>query len=174
VGKAGLRTGVRELVRRYERPCSRSSIAWCGIGRSPKTWRRNLRQSPQRHRHVQARIQILVVDLQDREQRGDRSLAAPRARHAVARRLAHASSVEEASASAPQLGAKGESALDEVVHRELAAPSNAPSAGCGPSTRLLLLRFVEAIPMRKSPDHGAAIGTVKTYIHRAVMNYGRC
>lgn len=81
----------------------------------------------------------------------------------------HAGSIEEASASAPQLGAKGESALDEVVHRELGGAIERAIGRLRPEYRAcILLRFVEGYSYEEiAQTMELPLGTVKTYIHRA-------
>jgi RNA polymerase sigma-70 factor (ECF subfamily) len=81
----------------------------------------------------------------------------------------HAGSIEEASASAPQLGAKGETPLDEVVHRELGGAIDRAIGRLRPEYRAcILLRFVEGYSYEEiAQTMDLPLGTVKTYIHRA-------
>jgi len=134
VGQAGHEAAFRELVRRYERPLF--SLLYRMV--RDRALAEDLAQ--------ETFIKVLngiksyrpssssLVDLQDREQRGDRSPAQEESRHPVARRSPSAETPEQMRATSLQLGDRAETPLAEVESRELARRSSGPSGGCDPST----------------------------------------
>ena len=81
----------------------------------------------------------------------------------------HAQSPEEMQATALQLGARQESALDAVVSRELGSQIELAIARLRPEYRsCILLRHVEGHSYEEIAQMlDLPLGTVKTYIHRA-------
>ncbi len=81
----------------------------------------------------------------------------------------HAQTPEEMQATALQLGARQESALDAVVSRELGSQIELAIARLRPEYRAcILLRHVEGHSYEEIAQMlDLPLGTVKTYIHRA-------
>ena len=81
----------------------------------------------------------------------------------------HAATPDAIEATIPQVGAKGESSLDELVARELGGEIEQAISRLRPEYRsCILLRHVEGRPYEEIADIlSLPLGTVKTYIHRA-------
>jgi RNA polymerase sigma-70 factor (ECF subfamily) len=81
----------------------------------------------------------------------------------------HAHTPEEMQSTAPQLGARQESPLDEVAARELGGQIEQAIAKLRPEYRAcILLRHVEGHSYEEIAEMlELPLGTVKTYIHRA-------